>query len=144
MKMLRFGTKNVLFGYFWAAVWKWYCYIWNQHLRILKNYCYISNQHPRICQITKFCEKMKMPKFGTKNAWFAYIWGGIWKYFCHIWNLRPWICFVTKFGAKIKILKFGTKNAWFGNLGLGFENNIVILEILNLSNWKISWNNKNA
>ena len=35
MKMSKFGTKNVLFGYFWA--------------RTLKNYCHIWNKHPRIC-----------------------------------------------------------------------------------------------
>ena len=35
-KMSQFGTKNALFGYFWA--------------RILKNYCHIWNQHPQICQ----------------------------------------------------------------------------------------------
>ena len=35
MKMLKFGTKNALFGFFWA--------------RMLKNYCHICNQHPKIC-----------------------------------------------------------------------------------------------
>ena len=37
-----------------------------------KNYCRIWNQHPRIRQTAKFCEKMKMPKFGTKNDWLEY------------------------------------------------------------------------
>ena len=55
--MSKFGTKNALFGYFWA--------------RILKNYFHISNQHPQICLIAKFLEKVKMPKFGTKNALFG-------------------------------------------------------------------------
>ena len=35
-KLLKFGTKNTLFGYFWA--------------RILKNYYHFCNQHPQICQ----------------------------------------------------------------------------------------------
>ena len=35
-KMLKFGTKNALFGYSWA--------------RILKSYCHSWNQHPQICQ----------------------------------------------------------------------------------------------
>ena len=26
-KMLRFGTKKALFGYFWAGIWKQYCHI---------------------------------------------------------------------------------------------------------------------
>ena len=41
-------------------------------LEFKKNYCNISNQHPQICQIAKFCEKTKMPKFGTKNALFGF------------------------------------------------------------------------
>ena len=52
--MLKSGTKNALFEYFWA--------------RISKNYCHILKQHLQICLIAKFCEKMKMPKFGTKNV----------------------------------------------------------------------------
>ena len=32
----------------------------------LKNYCHIWNQHPQTCQIAKFREEFKMPKFGTK------------------------------------------------------------------------------
>ena len=34
-------------------------------------YCHIWNQHPRICLIAKFCEKPKIPKFGTKNAYLS-------------------------------------------------------------------------
>ena len=90
--------------------------------------------------------KIKIYKFGTKNAWFAYFLDKIWKYYFHIWNLRPRICLVAKFGAKTKIMKktkmpkFGTKNASFGYFALEFENNIVIFEISNpnLSNCKIS------
>ena len=93
-----------------------------------------------------------MSKFGTKNAWFAYFWGAIWKYYCHIWNLHPRICLVAKFGAKTKIvkknfvkttkmLKFGTKNVLLGYFWLEFENNILIFErnTPDLSNCKISW-----
>ena len=42
-------------------------------VRILKN-CHIPNQHPQICQTVKFPEKVKMPKFGTKNALLEYFW----------------------------------------------------------------------
>ena len=65
---------------------------------------------PRISLIAKFREKPKVPKFGTKNAWFVYFWTGIWKYYYHIWNVRPQNCVVAKFGAKLKIFQFGTKN----------------------------------
>ena len=51
--MPKFGTKNVLFGYFCA--------------RILKDYCYIWNHHSQTCLIAKFCEKARMPKFATKK-----------------------------------------------------------------------------
>ena len=34
-----------------------------------------GDQHPQICLIAKLCEKMKMPKFGTKNALFGHFWG---------------------------------------------------------------------
>ena len=43
-------------------------------LEILKDYCHIWNQHPQICQTAKFLEKMKMSKFGTKNALFGIFW----------------------------------------------------------------------
>ena len=42
-----------------------------------KNNCCISNQYPRICLFAKFREKMKMTKFGNKNALFEYFWAGI-------------------------------------------------------------------
>ena len=47
IKILKFGTQNALFGYFWA--------------RILRNYSHIWNQHPRICLTGKFWEEIKMP-----------------------------------------------------------------------------------
>ena len=38
-------------------------------LEVLKNYCQIWNQHPWIYLTAKFCEKIKMSKFGTTNAY---------------------------------------------------------------------------
>ena len=63
--MLKSGTKNALFEYFWA--------------RISKNYCHILKQHPQICLIAKFREKMKMTKFGIKNPLFGCFWASIFK-----------------------------------------------------------------
>ena len=63
---------NSLFGYFWAAV--------------LKNYCYIWNQHSRNCQNAKFCTKIKILKFGSKNALFWNFWIVVFKSYCHSWN----------------------------------------------------------
>ena len=70
MRMPKFGTNRVLFGYFWA--------------RILKNYCHILNQHPQIYIFAKFRKKIKMPKFGTKSALFRYFWARISKSYWHI------------------------------------------------------------
>ena len=83
-------------------------------LEFKKNYCHISNQHPQICQIAKFCEETKLPKFGTKNALFRYFWDRILKNCCHILNQHPQICLLVKSWEKTKMPKFGTKNALFG------------------------------
>ena len=72
--------KNALFGYFSAWIFKSYCYIWNLH--------------PQICQIAKFCVKMKMLKFGNKNVLFEYFRVGFWKQYFHIWFQYPGICLI--------------------------------------------------
>ena len=64
-KMPKFGTKNALFGYFWAT--------------ILKNYCLIWSQHPRNGLFAKFCEIMKMAKFVTRNTFLGYFWARTFK-----------------------------------------------------------------
>ena len=62
--MPKFGTKNVLLGYFWQKI--PYLGIFWQEFK--KDYCHIWNQHPQICQFAKFHEKTEIPEFGTKNA----------------------------------------------------------------------------
>ena len=44
----------------------------------------ILNQHPPICDIAKFCEKLKIPKFRTKNALLEYFQARILKNYYHI------------------------------------------------------------
>ena len=123
-KILKFGTKNALFGYFWAGIWKYYCHVSNQcpriclvaksgaKIRILKfrtenalfgyfwtgiwkNCSHISNQHPEICLIANFT--------GTKNVWFGYFWTGIWNKYCHLWNQHPRICLIAKYREIMKM-----------------------------------------
>ena len=65
-----------------------------------------------ICLAVKFCEKMKMPKFGTQNALFGYFWARISKSYFYISNQHPRVCLIAKFRDKNP--KFGTKNALFG------------------------------
>ena len=43
MKMPKFGTKNALFGYFWA--------------RILKNYCHIEISNLEFVKLRNFVKK---------------------------------------------------------------------------------------
>ena len=70
--------------------------------------------HPQVCLKAKFLEKIKFPKFETKNALFHYFWVVILKYFCHISNQHTRICLTAKVQKKIKTLKFGTKNVLLG------------------------------
>ena len=42
------------------------------------------NERRRICVTAKFCERVKMTKFGTKNTLFEYFWAGNLKNYCHI------------------------------------------------------------
>ena len=114
--MPKFGTKNTLFWYFGAGIWKNYCHNWNQR--------------PRICLTVKFGAKTKIFKFGTKKTLFGYFWARIWKQYDHIWNQRPRISLIAKFGAITKILKFETKNVWFGWFWVGIlKNTIFIIEM---------------
>ena len=111
-KKSKFRSKNALFGYFWAGIWK--------------KPCHILNEHPRLCLIAKFREIVKMPKFGTRNAKFPYFGAVIWRSYCHILNQCSLICPIAKFDAKMKIFNFRTQNACFGILGMEFKNNVVI------------------
>ena len=94
-KILKFQTKNVLLGIFRLKIRKNDCDIWNHPPRFCRNSkngvkqkktnlgpkmpyvgilgCRFEKllsyfQHLRICQTAKFREKLKIFKFGTKNA----------------------------------------------------------------------------
>ena len=55
-KKKHLGTKNNLFRSLG----------WN-----VENYCHTCNQRAPICLIAKFCAKIRILKFGTKNALFG-------------------------------------------------------------------------
>ena len=68
-------------------------------------YCHISNQHPQICLISKFRAKIKILKFGIKNAWLEVFLG--WKLAKLGWKLsylklRHSILYDCKFRVKSK------------------------------------------
>ena len=106
-KYLNLETKMPYLGSFWLEFSKNYRHIWNQYpeislirefstkqkcinLELKMPYLGISalefekllsywNQHPRIYLISKSREKIKMHKFGTKNALFRYFWARFFK-----------------------------------------------------------------
>ena len=132
LNILKFETKHPLFGIFWVEIWKWYCYkclicvfltkkasCWYFCVRIFKKLLPDLKSVPSSLSNKKFGEKTKMPKFGTKNAWFGYIGAGRWKWYCCIWNQHPRICVIEKIGEKVKMPKFGTKNVLFGYFWAG-------------------------
>ena len=127
-KILKFGTKNALFGYFGLRFWK---------TVVISE---VSTLEFALLQ--SFLKKNKNLKFGTKNARFLYFGAGIWKYHCQIWNQCPRICLATRFGANIDILKFRIKKAWYEYFWTGSWRLYLKSAPSNLSNWKISWNNE--
>ena len=73
-EMPNFEIKNGLFEYLWPKM---------PDLGIAglelfkKNYCHIWNQYLWICLIAKYGEIIRIPKFGTKNAFYGYFWARI-------------------------------------------------------------------
>ena len=118
-------TKNTVFGYFWARIFK-------------KIISYLKST-PSNCKIF---EEKKMPEFGKKNALFGYfdqqclIWGFLGKIFrkttvlFEISTLK--FVYLQNFTKKQKFLNLGPKMSDLGILGLEFENNTVIFEISTL------------
>ena len=159
-KILKFGTKTALIGYFWLEFQKSNVvfeisilefvnmlifmqkqenfklgskipYLGTCGLQFNKNYYQIFNQHPRIWQNLKFHPKQKNIFLGPKMLYLGH-WAGMLKNYCHICNQRPPVYLMAKFRAKIRIFKFGTKNALFGCFGQQFWKAVVIFEISTL------------
>ena len=85
-----------------------------------------------------------MSIFCSKNALFGYFWARIWENYFHIWNQHLQICQIVKFFGKIIMSKFATKNALFLWWNLTTISSYLKSATSNLSNWKISWINKNT
>ena len=88
-------------------------------------------------------KKSKMPKLGTKNAWFGYFWTGIWKQYCRIWNDHPQICENAKFLWKKSIYISNQKCFLWVFPGYKFKKPLSYLKskCSSLSNYKILWRN---
>ena len=85
--------------------------LWGLQAEMFKNYCHICDQRPPVCQTAKFCTKIRILKFGTKNVYFQCFGAVLKSDYCPFCNQRPQICLIAKVGAETKILKFGIKNA---------------------------------
>ena len=110
--MPKFETKNVDFGYFWPKM--PYLDFCGQEFQ--KNIVRLEISTFKFVFLQSFSKKIKMPKFGTKNAVFGYFWARILKiYYCHIWNQHPWIFLIAKYCEIMKMAKFGSKNALIGH-----------------------------
>ena len=82
--------------------------------------------YPEFALFPSLVQKVKILKFGTKNAWFPYFETGIWKYCCHNWNQHPRISLVVMFGPKKKSLNLEKNCLYVAIFGMEFGNNIVI------------------
>ena len=78
---------------------------------MLKNYCHISNQHPPNCLIAKFHAKIRILKFGNKNALFGCFGQQFWKTIVIFEISTLEFSLLESFVQKKKSIKFGTKNA---------------------------------
>ena len=128
--------------------------MWNQkclicvflgcNLKILLS-CFKSA--PSIWSCCKVWCKIKIFKFGTKNALFWCFCAGIWKKLLSYLKSAPSYSPDGKFREKTKMSKFETKNVWFWIfLGWKFRKLLPYLKSApsNLSKCKILWRNKNA
>ena len=101
-KMSKFGTKNALFGYFFTKN-TLFEYFW---ARVFKHYCHIWNQHLRICLITKLVKKQKYLNSRPKML------------YLHIFEQKCliWVFLSKSFSKTIVILEISTfKFVYFQN-----------------------------
>ena len=90
--------KNVLFGFFWARIWKTIV-ISETSTFSRKDKKYLIFEQKKTCLGILELEPLKN--------------------YCHIWNQQPWICLFPKFCKKPqKCLNFKPKLPYFGNFGL--------------------------
>ena len=123
-KKARLEKKKKKKRYFWAAILKNYCHIWNQHFPTFQNEEFHSKQktlklrskmpylgvfklgfeetvvifHARTLEFFKMQSflQSRILKFGTSIALFGYFYPRIWKNQCHIWNKLQRYCETAK------------------------------------------------
>ena len=156
IKILKFGTKTALIGYFrlefqkLMSSWKSVssnlltCKVSSKNketldlgpkisylgifgLQFIKNYYQIFNQHPRICEKIKFHPKQKKIFLGPKMLYLG-LWTRILENYCHICNQRPPIYLMAKFPTKTRILNLMPKMPYLGVLGRNFKKPLSYLK----------------
>ena len=99
-------------------------------LVILRKYCHICNQRPHICPIGKFRVRIKMPNFGTKNAFIELFLGWSFKKLLSYLKSMPSYFNVIIFETEEFVLlqslvqkfkKNVTKSTWFWFFGVGIN-----------------------
>ena len=130
LRILKFRTKNALFGYFRTFPG------WN----FKKPLSYLKSTPSNLSNCKILQKKQKYLNLEPKILIWVFL-GWNWIEFCQIWNQHPRTCLLAKFREKMKTPKFGAKMSYLGILELEFGKAIVIFEIklLNLSHCKISW-----
>ena len=97
IKKAKFGTKRCLI---WVFLTK-FALIGNFWERVLtKLLSYLKSAFSNFSKSN--ISWKKIPKFGTKNAWFGYFWAGLLENYCHIWNQELRICLIAKFFRRSK------------------------------------------
>ena len=113
IKILKFGTKNALFGCFSEHFWKTIV-------------LFVISAHPNLSYSKVWCRNIL--NLGAKmSVWVFYDWN--YKTYCHIWNQHLKTCLTAKIRGKTKMPKFGSKIPYLGIFDLEIENNIIIFEI---------------
>ena len=113
IKILKFGTKNALFGCFSEHFWKTIV-------------LFVIRAHSNLSYSKVWCRNTL--NLGAKmSVWVFFDWN--YKTYCHIWNQHLKTCLTAKIRGKTKMPKFGTKIPYLGIFDLEIESNIIIFEI---------------
>ena len=124
-KMLKFGTKNALFGFLSFCLWFLFLFIFEINtvkfvklqnfgkkqkwlnmgpkmlylvivgLEFWKAFVLLEFSTLQFVKLKKFAKRM--PKFAIKDALFGYLCARTLKSYFHIWNQHPQICVTGKF-----------------------------------------------
>ena len=102
-KMSKYGTKNALFGYFWARILKYYCHIWNQHPQICQKWA--PNSYSEFWYRVRFFQsslvhfsedRVRVRIRFVKYALWSYLWSSdlTFSLICYQWFILKFLLYV--------------------------------------------------